>query len=347
MQTFDHEASRGTLKRSSILASVRQASNSDSDSDYEARAHKKKKKSRTSADEVRVSSRGVKVPNYVDDVQDFEKFEEQEPDDNGYYVDPNQHYQEEDEIEAVLGHSREEGREDDPEDLWFENLVRLFNYLLFSYIQKFLQRFHIKWKNFSHLHNTDETYEFLKRFRGLKRVDNYIKAYKIWKSRIQAPGLSREDIEALHLEKEREKEELETFRNVERIVAHRETADGNMEYFCKWQGLNYEHCTWELQKDVNPIAKDHISSYRTREAEGKFPYKSVTYPRQSRPPFLRMYKDPEYIAATGGALKDFQLTGLNWLAYLWSNGENGILADEMGLGKVYLNQYYCVWVYLT
>ncbi|KAG8929248.1 hypothetical protein FRC00_001510 [Tulasnella sp. 408] len=32
-------------------------------------------------------------------------------------------------------------------------------------------------------------------------------------------------------------------------------------------------------------------------------------------------------------LKDFQLTGLNWLAYIWSRGENGILADEMGLGK--------------
>jgi chromodomain-helicase-DNA-binding protein 1 len=220
-------------------------------------------------------------------------------------------------------------------------LVRLFNYLIFPYfIQKSLQRFHIKWKNFSHLHNTDETYEFLKRFRGLKRVDNYIKAFKTWKSRIQAPGLSREEIEALHLEKEREKEELETFRNVERIVAHRETADGNMEYFCKWQSLNYEHCTWELQKDVNPIAKDHITAYRTREAEGKFPYKSVTYPRQSRPAFHRMYKDPEYIASTGGALKDFQLTGLNWLAYLWSNGENGILADEMGLGKVFLNQCY-------
>ena len=112
-----------------------------------------------------------------------------------------------------------------------------------------------------------------------------------------------------------------------------------MEYFCKWQGLNYEHCTWELQKDVNPIAKDQIAAYRTREAEGKFPYKSVSYPRQSRPAFQRMYKDPEYIAATGGALKDFQLTGLNWLAFLWSNGENGILADEMGLGKVFVNLY--------
>ena len=47
-------------------------------------------------------------------------------------------------------------------------------------------------------------------------------------------------------------------------------------------------------------------------------------------------KDPDYISQTGGQLKDFQLTGLNWLAYLWSKGENGILADEMGLGKVTL-----------
>ncbi|KAF8160806.1 SNF2 family N-terminal domain-containing protein [Crassisporium funariophilum] len=297
-------------------APVRQASNSDSDSDYGSRAHKKKKKHRASADEVRVSSRGTKVPNYVDDIQDFEKFEEPEEDQNGYYVDPNEQYQEEDEIEAVLGHSRDEGREDDPEDLWFENV-----------------RFHIKWKNFSHLHNTDETYEFLKRFRGLKRVDNYIKAYKIWKSRLDSPGLSREDIEALHLEKEREKEELENYRNVERVVAHREAADKSMEYFCKWQGLNYEHCTWELQKDVNPIAKEEIAAYRLREAEAKFPYKSASYSRNGRPAFQRMVKDPDYIIATGGELKDFQLTGLNWLAFLWSNGENGILADEMGLGK--------------
>ena len=47
-----------------------------------------------------------------------------------------------------------------------------------------------------------------------------------------------------------------------------------------------------------------------------------------------MLKDPDYIVETGGELKDFQLTGLNWLAFLWSKGENGILADEMGLGKV-------------
>ena len=32
-------------------------------------------------------------------------------------------------------------------------------------------------------------------------------------------------------------------------------------------------------------------------------------------------------------LKDYQLTGLNWLIQLRENNINGILADEMGLGK--------------
>ncbi|KAF5380499.1 hypothetical protein D9615_004578 [Tricholomella constricta] len=297
-------------------APVRHTSTSDSDSEYGSRAHKKKKKARSSADEIRVSSRGGKVPNYFDDVQDFEKYEDEEAGENGYYVDPNVQYQEDDEIEAVLGHSRDEGHENDSEDKWFENI-----------------RFHIKWKNFSHLHNTDEVYEFLKRFRGLKRVDNYIKGYKIWQSRLAAPGLTQEDIEALHLDKEREKEDLETFRTVERIISHRENDENEMEYFCKWTSLNYENCTWETQKAINPIAKAQIEAYRQREAEGKFPYKSASYGRHGRPTFQKIHKDPDYISCTGGELKDFQLTGLNWLAYLWSKGENGILADEMGLGK--------------
>jgi chromodomain-helicase-DNA-binding protein 1 len=195
-----------------------------------------------------------------------------------------------------------------------------------------LQRFHIKWKNFSHLHNTDETYEFLKRFKGLKRVDNYIRAFNAYQARLATPGLSREDEEAIILDKEREKEEWEMYKNVERIIAHREAE--NTEYFCKWLGLGYEHCTWETQDEIRPIAKDQIESYRKREAEGKFPYKTVAYARHQRPSFVKIEKDPDYVRETGGELKDFQLTGLNWLAYVWSKGENGILADEMGLGKV-------------
>ena len=82
------------------------------------------------------------------------------------------------------------------------------------------------------------------------------------------------------------------------------------------------------------MAKAQIDAYRLRESEAKFPYKSVQYARNQRPTFTKIASDPDYIKATGGELKDFQLTGLNWLAYVWSKGENGILADEMGLGKV-------------
>ena len=101
-----------------ILVASRQAS-SDSDSEYGARS-KKKKRRRLSGDELRTSTRGVKVPNYTDDVEDFEQFDEPYP---GYYIDPNAQEKENDEIEAVLGHARDEGHEDDPEDLWYENLV--------------------------------------------------------------------------------------------------------------------------------------------------------------------------------------------------------------------------------
>ncbi|TFK54148.1 transcription regulator [Heliocybe sulcata] len=296
---------------------------SDSGSDYGSKS-KKKKKARPS-EEVRISSRGNRIPNYIDDVQDYAQYDEEEPD--TYNGEPSGQYQEEDEIEAVLGHSREEGREDDPEDMWYDNI-----------------RFHIKWKNFSHLHNTDETYEFLKRYRGLKRVDNYIKQYKQYQQRLEMPGLSREDAEALMLDRERNKEEIEMYKIPERIVAQRQK-EKTVEYFVKWTGLNYEHCTWENHDTIRNIAPDKIDAYRKREEEALFPYKSVQYARDRRPPWEKLEQQPDYIAATGGDLKDFQLTGLNWLTYIWSKGENGILADEMGLGKTVQTVSFVSWLF--
>lgn len=277
-----------------------------------------------------MSSRGVKIPNYVDDAQDFEDDDA----DALALAEATVPVKEEDEIENVLSHCRDEGHEEDAEDDWYSNIVRSRIHLAIPPLTRPIQRFHIKWKNFSHLHNTDEVYEFLKRFKGLKRVDNYIKAYKIDQERLKNPRLSREDLETILLRRERDKEELEMHKTVERVIAQRDNEQAVVEYFCKWNGLNYEHCTWELQDEIRPIAKEQIDAFRKREAEAKFPFKSAVYPRYGRPDFEKIKEDPPYIVDTGGELKDFQLTGLNWLAYLWSKGENGILADEMGLGKV-------------
>ena len=42
---------------------------------------------------------------------------------------------------------------------------------------------------------------------------------------------------------------------------------------------------------------------------------------------------PEWIKSLNLSLHNYQLEGLNWLRYSWSQGTNVILADEMGLGK--------------
>jgi len=47
----------------------------------------------------------------------------------------------------------------------------------------------------------------------------------------------------------------------------------------------------------------------------------------------KMDEQPEYVGLNGGKLHPYQLEGLNWLRFSWSQGTNTILADEMGLGK--------------
>lgn len=74
-------------------------------------------------------------------------------------------------------------------------------------------------------------------------------------------------------------------------------------------------------------ASDAINDFRAREDCRTQPYMSKNY-GATRPKYERITEDPDYLKC-GGALKEFQLTGLNWLAYLWSKNQNGILADEV------------------
>ncbi|KAM0749051.1 hypothetical protein T439DRAFT_343555 [Meredithblackwellia eburnea MCA 4105] len=200
-------------------------------------------------------------------------------------------------------------------------------------------RFLVKWQNYSHIHNTWESYEYLKRFKGFKRVENYIKS--VWAAQqriVNDPTTSREDLEALEIDKERQAEQLEGYKQVERIISQRDAkanADidhDHLEYLCKWKGLVYAESTWEDHDTIRSIAPDAIESFLERTGSPYLPHKSVAYGKEGRPTFHKMTSEPEFVKV-GGTLKDFQVTGLNWLAFLWSRENNGILADEMGLGK--------------
>ncbi|GAA6018197.1 hypothetical protein JCM10207_002864 [Rhodosporidiobolus poonsookiae] len=270
----------------------------------------------------RISSRnGKALPNY----NEAEMFDDSEFDasDDGYEYDTPQAEDapQEDAIDGVFAHKRDEEHLDDPEDKARTNM-----------------RFLIKWQGYSHIHDTWETYEHLKRFKGVKRLENYIKTVFTFQHRmLNDPDVNREDLEAMHLEKERLADQLEGYKQVERIIAQ-QTAPANdeidhdhVEYLCKWKGLAYADSTWEDYDRIHAIAAEAIDAFLTRESSPRLPAKSAGTSK-GRPAFKKLLVEPDYVSKCG-TLKDFQMTGLNWLAYLWCRGDNGILADEMGLGK--------------
>lgn len=336
------KGSRGSV-RSSVQASDDDDDGADDDDDDQESdnpeddefgpAKSKKRKAKRSAaarlssadlEASRVSSRnGRRIPNYTDDYADLgdeDPFEDEADIQAQRQAEEAGDMEEEDVIESIVGHERHEDRLDDKEDIPTQNM-----------------RFIVKWKGYSHLHDTHETYDFLKRYRGFKRVDNYIKSvFYREKALLSDPNASREDIEALQIEKERQAELIESFKTVERVIAQRDN-EANKEvpyphlaYLVKWKGLPYADCTWEAEEEIKDIAQDAIAAYLARASSLTVPWRSQNF-SQGRPKYTRMTEQPAYI--NSGTLKDFQMTGLNWLAYLWSKNENGILADEMGLGK--------------
>ncbi|KAL4402912.1 ATP-dependent DNA helicase Hrp3 [Malassezia pachydermatis] len=299
----------------------------DDDDDDEDFGGRRRSRTRAPAKEsewgpaVRMSSRATKVTNYTDDYADLDDddpFEDHADEVPVSYAEP---AEEVDQIEGVFGHERDEAHLDDPEDIPTENM-----------------RFVIKWRGYSHLHDTHELYDFLQRFPGFKRVTNYIKS--VWQPMhaiATDPEATREDLETLQIQRERQRELLETYRTVERVIAQRdspatkEVPYTHTEYLCKFKGLGYDKCWWESEDEIAPMARNQIDAYLARATSVTVPARSETFSR-GRPEYVRMTEQPKYIGAHG-TLKDFQMTGLNWLAYLWSKNENGILADEMGLGK--------------
>ena len=113
--------------------------------------------------------------------------------------------------------------------------------------------------------------------------------------------------------------------------------------------------------------RGEIDAFHAQEHAGLVPYRSLQFANNKQPLCAVLKSDPPYLGRSvydfpdlvvpprelgpdgqpldpnAPQLKDFQLTGLNWLAYCWSKSENGILADEVSLvsAKEYLTLSDC------
>lgn len=294
--------------------SVTSEESESDDSSYGGTPKKRsrQKKSNTYVqDEIRFSSRNSKGVNYNEDAY-FESFEEEEEEEMyEYATEVSEEPEDTRAIDVVLDHRLIEGHDGSTPSEDYEFLI--------------------KWVNFSHLHCTWEPYNNISMIRGSKKVDNHIKQVILLDREIREdPTTTREDIEAMDIEKERKRENYEEYKQVDRIVAKHLNSDGSVEYLVKWKQLLYDFCTWEASSIIEPIAATEIQAFQEREESALSPSRGTNY-GNSRPKYRKLEQQPSYI--TGGELRDFQLTGVNWMAYLWHKNENGILADEMGLGK--------------
>lgn len=188
----------------------------------------------------------------------------------------------------------------------------------------------IKWKGWSHIHNTWESEASLaeQRVKGMKKMENYIKKERdidAWRSYANI-----EDLDYFECQLELQQDLLKSYNDVDRIIAETERPDGGMDYLCKWESLPYSEATWEDSSLVLRKWEAKVAAFHRREESKNTPSmqsKALRY----RPKFHPLKQQPEYQGDL--VLRDYQMDGLNWLILTWCKENSVILADEMGLGK--------------
>ncbi len=107
------------------------------------------------------------------------------------------------------------------------------------------------------------------------------------------------------------------------------------------KGLYYDSCTWETAPLISDVTQNEIDRYLDRTSQLPVSNRSESNPATRRK-FERIREQPSYIKH--GVLREFQITGLNFLAYNWCKSNNVILADEMGLGKTVQTVAFMNWL---
>ncbi|KAI0160978.1 hypothetical protein GGR52DRAFT_576390 [Hypoxylon sp. FL1284] len=202
--------------------------------------------------------------------------------------------------------------------------------------------YNIKWQGKSYLHNTWDNLETLRGYRGYRKLENYFRRIIDYEMDLKFAGddIPPETQEQYMLDKEREQDALEDYTKVERVVTQR-SGDEGREYFVKWKGLTYEHCTWEEAPTIGSMAQDKIDQFLERQSRS-WTSDKIESNAATRSKFSKLEDQPSYVK--GGELRGFQLTGLNFLCLNWCRANNVILADEMGLGKTVQTVSFLSWL---
>ncbi|KAJ9647797.1 ATP-dependent DNA helicase Hrp3 [Coniosporium apollinis] len=199
----------------------------------------------------------------------------------------------------------------------------------------------IKWQGKAHYHATWDEWANLSSYRGFRRLENYFRKVVTEELYITTdPDVPPEEREKWALDREREADALVEHQQVERIIGTREGDDGT-EYYVKWKGLNYDSSTWEDGALVSELAQTEIDRYLDRSSKLPVSNKAESNPNTRRP-YQKIAEQPSYIKH--GQLREFQIRGVNFLAYHWCKGDNVILADEMGLGKTVQTVSFMNWL---
>jgi chromodomain-helicase-DNA-binding protein 1 len=199
----------------------------------------------------------------------------------------------------------------------------------------------IKWQGKAHIHATWETFENVASYRGIRRLENYFRKTITEEARILQNGNSTmEEKELLNLTREQEEENLKNFSKVDRVIAMRETEEGT-EYLIKWKGLTYDQTTWETAELISDLNQNEIDRFLDRSSNQLISRKTESN-ITTRSKHKNITAQPDYVQH--GELRAFQLTGLNFLAYHWTKGNNVVLADEMGLGKTVQTISFMNWL---
>lgn len=194
----------------------------------------------------------------------------------------------------------------------------------------------VKWQDKAHYHATWESYGSLLAFKGQRKAENYFKKVILEDLKLERDqDMSPDEKENRLLQRENDADAVADYTKVERVIGLWEDPEGNIQYFVKWKRLQYESSTWEEAGLISSIAQTEIDRFLNR---------SSNPPVSGKPkaPAEQFKEQPDYIK--NGTLRDFQRTGVSFMALNWQKNRSIILADEMGLGKTVQTVAFLNWL---